>query len=314
MPRVKAGPVNAERLLSFVQRIEKLEEERQAIGGDVREVYGEVKAAGYDVKTMRKVVAERKQDAADRAEQETLLDVYRRALGMASYRDVAERFGISKSKLHRLVPRENSGTAKTAHNPETGEIAETAVNYGTAGDGTGTVVGHDQAPAVASNAGEGNEVDAPVDAGAKREGSHEVGATDEPEVARVVPPATIQESCGSRESRPAEDRPRGREQAGQPVGTVEASGSPQGSLNDVDETDNSAPIAGVAPGPQDPDGIGKDDVGLTDAIEPVIEAEGNHTPMQAGRHYTSPGAGDRITPPDDIGLIPGFLDRAVRAQ
>ncbi|MCX7361955.1 MAG: DUF2312 domain-containing protein [Alphaproteobacteria bacterium] len=80
--KVKAGPISADRLKSFVERIEKLEEERQAIGGDIREVYGEAKGVGYDVKTMRKVVALRKMDAADRAEQETLLDVYKNALGM----------------------------------------------------------------------------------------------------------------------------------------------------------------------------------------------------------------------------------------
>ena len=80
--KVKAGPISADRLKSFVERIEKLEEERQAIGGDIREVYAEAKGVGYDVKTMRKVVALRKMDAADRAEQETLLDVYKNALGM----------------------------------------------------------------------------------------------------------------------------------------------------------------------------------------------------------------------------------------
>ena len=80
--KVKAGPISADRLKSFVERIEKLEEEHQAIGGDIREVYGEAKGVGYDVKTMRKVVALRKMDAADRAEQETLLDVYKNALGM----------------------------------------------------------------------------------------------------------------------------------------------------------------------------------------------------------------------------------------
>lgn len=80
--KVKAGPISADRLKSFVERIEKLEEERAAIGGDVREVYAEAKGVGYDVKTMRKLVALRKLDAADRAEQETLLDVYKAALGI----------------------------------------------------------------------------------------------------------------------------------------------------------------------------------------------------------------------------------------
>lgn len=80
--KTKAGPVSADRLKSFIERIEKLEEERKAIGGDVKDVYSEAKGVGYDVKTMRKIVAQRRLDAADRAEAETLLDVYKHALGM----------------------------------------------------------------------------------------------------------------------------------------------------------------------------------------------------------------------------------------
>ena len=80
--RAKAGPIQADRLKSFVERIEKLEEERKAIGGDIKDVYAEAKGVGYDVKTMRKIVALRSMDAADRAEAETLLDVYCHALGM----------------------------------------------------------------------------------------------------------------------------------------------------------------------------------------------------------------------------------------
>ena len=80
--KTKAGPVSAERLKSFVERIEKLEEERGAIGSDIKDVYSEAKGVGYDVKTMRKIISLRSMDAADRAEQETLLDVYKHALGM----------------------------------------------------------------------------------------------------------------------------------------------------------------------------------------------------------------------------------------
>ena len=80
--KTKAGPISADRLKSFVERIEKLEEERQALGGDLRDIYSEAKGVGYDVKTLRKLVALRKLDAADRAEQESLLDIYKHALGM----------------------------------------------------------------------------------------------------------------------------------------------------------------------------------------------------------------------------------------
>jgi uncharacterized protein (UPF0335 family) len=80
--KTRPGPISAERLKSFVERIEKLEEERHAIGSDIRDVYSEAKGVGYDVKTMRKIVGLRKIDAADRAEQEALLDTYKHALGI----------------------------------------------------------------------------------------------------------------------------------------------------------------------------------------------------------------------------------------
>jgi uncharacterized protein (UPF0335 family) len=80
--KVKAGPISADRLKSFIERVEKLEEERAAIGGDIRDVYSEAKGVGYDVKTMRKIISIRKMDAADRDEQEALLDTYKHALGM----------------------------------------------------------------------------------------------------------------------------------------------------------------------------------------------------------------------------------------
>jgi uncharacterized protein (UPF0335 family) len=80
--KTKAGPISADRLKSFVERIEKLEEERTALGGDIRDVYSEAKGVGYDVKTLREIITLRRMDAADRDEQETLLDVYKHALGM----------------------------------------------------------------------------------------------------------------------------------------------------------------------------------------------------------------------------------------
>lgn len=80
--KTKAGPISAERLQSFVERIEKLAEEKDAISGDIRDVYSEAKGVGYDVKALRTVIALRKKDAAERDEQEQLLDVYKHALGM----------------------------------------------------------------------------------------------------------------------------------------------------------------------------------------------------------------------------------------
>ena len=71
-----------EQLRSFVERIERLEEEKAGIAGDIREVYAEAKGTGFDVKTLRQVVRLRKQDKSERQEQMALLDLYLHALGM----------------------------------------------------------------------------------------------------------------------------------------------------------------------------------------------------------------------------------------
>jgi uncharacterized protein (UPF0335 family) len=78
----KTGGIAADRLRSLVERIERLEEERKALGGDIRDIYAEAKSAGFDVKVIRQLIRIRRQEPADVEEQETLLDVYRRALGM----------------------------------------------------------------------------------------------------------------------------------------------------------------------------------------------------------------------------------------
>jgi uncharacterized protein (UPF0335 family) len=77
------GGVGAEQLRSYIERIERLEEEKAALAGDIREVYAEAKGNGFDTKIMRQVVRLRKMDSSDREEQEELLDLYKRALGMA---------------------------------------------------------------------------------------------------------------------------------------------------------------------------------------------------------------------------------------
>ncbi|MCK6449646.1 MAG: DUF2312 domain-containing protein [Alphaproteobacteria bacterium] len=76
-----SGGVDAGRLKSFIQRIEKLEEERAGIGADIKEVFSEAKSAGYDTKIMRQVIRIRKMDKADREEQDELLTLYLNAVG-----------------------------------------------------------------------------------------------------------------------------------------------------------------------------------------------------------------------------------------
>jgi uncharacterized protein (UPF0335 family) len=69
-------------LKAFVERIERLEEEKKAIADDIRDVYAEAKGNGFDIKAMRTIVRLRKQDKDERAEQETILQTYMLALGM----------------------------------------------------------------------------------------------------------------------------------------------------------------------------------------------------------------------------------------
>jgi uncharacterized protein (UPF0335 family) len=77
-------------LRALVERIERLEEEKKTIAGDIKEVYAEAKGNGFDTKILRKVVALRKKDQAERQEEEAMLDVYLAALGMAPQQEAAE--------------------------------------------------------------------------------------------------------------------------------------------------------------------------------------------------------------------------------
>lgn len=79
---IKSGGIAADRLRSLVERIERLEEERRALTSDMKDIYAEAKSAGFDVKVLRELIRVRKQEAAEVEELETMLDIYRRALGM----------------------------------------------------------------------------------------------------------------------------------------------------------------------------------------------------------------------------------------
>ena len=80
--KAKAGPVAADVLRKYIERIERLEEEQKALSGDIREIYAEAKGNGFEPRVMRKVVSLRKMKAADREEEEALLEVYRAAVGV----------------------------------------------------------------------------------------------------------------------------------------------------------------------------------------------------------------------------------------
>lgn len=76
----EVGGIDSTRLLSLIERIERLEEEKSAISSDINDVYAEAKSAGFDTKIMREVIKLRKMNAADRDEKEILLETYRKAL------------------------------------------------------------------------------------------------------------------------------------------------------------------------------------------------------------------------------------------
>ncbi len=80
MPDV--GGIAGERLRSFIERIERLEEEKRTLAEDIKEVFAEAKGSGFDTKIMRQIIRIRRMDKDDLDEQETLLDLYKRALGM----------------------------------------------------------------------------------------------------------------------------------------------------------------------------------------------------------------------------------------
>ena len=77
------GGVAAGQLRSFIERIERLEEEKKGLSDDIRDVFAEAKGNGFDTKVMRQVIRLRKKEPAERQEEEAILDLYMHALGMA---------------------------------------------------------------------------------------------------------------------------------------------------------------------------------------------------------------------------------------
>lgn len=84
------GGIAGERLRSFIQRIERLEEEKKTISDDIRDVFAEAKSNGFDPKIMRQVLRLRKMESAERQEQDALLETYLAALGMIESAEAPE--------------------------------------------------------------------------------------------------------------------------------------------------------------------------------------------------------------------------------
>ena len=76
----EVGGVAGDQLRSYIERIERLEEEKAALAADIKEIYSEAKGTGFDIKVIRMIVRLRKMDTSDRQEQEQILDLYKRAL------------------------------------------------------------------------------------------------------------------------------------------------------------------------------------------------------------------------------------------
>lgn len=83
-PTVSTDSVAQDQIRAFIERIERMEEEKKAIADDIKEIYAEAKGNGFDTKVLRQIVRIRKQDHAERMEQEALLELYMTALGMAT--------------------------------------------------------------------------------------------------------------------------------------------------------------------------------------------------------------------------------------
>ena len=79
----EVGGIAGDQLRSYIERIERLEEEKAAMAADIREIFSEAKGNGFDVKIMRQIIRLRKLDRDDRQEQEELLQLYQHAIGMA---------------------------------------------------------------------------------------------------------------------------------------------------------------------------------------------------------------------------------------
>lgn len=85
---MKAGNIDDTKLKSYIERIERLDEDKSGIASDIRDVFAEAKSSGFDVKTMRQILKLRKMRVNERTEAEYMLDLYTRALGMQIELDV----------------------------------------------------------------------------------------------------------------------------------------------------------------------------------------------------------------------------------
>ncbi len=102
-PSSNAGGIAADQLRSFVDRIERLETEKKGIADDIKDVFTEAKGNGFDVPTMRLLLKLRKQKPHEREEQQSMLDLYLHAMGMAGEYTIAEQQGIDDASAGKVA-------------------------------------------------------------------------------------------------------------------------------------------------------------------------------------------------------------------
>ncbi|MDX0249767.1 DUF2312 domain-containing protein [Sinorhizobium meliloti] len=203
-----AHGIARDQLRAFIERIERLEEEKKTIADDIKDVYGEAKSMGFDSKILRKVISIRKQDADERAEQEAILDTYLHALGMIQLDIFEEPETETSPKLVATVAtamQTNAGRAalltavdimidrEERFDAETGEILDDQTEIATASQGEAESPSA-EAEVAGANAG-GEDVDrsaerADINAVASASGPDEKRATHSPEEATEMDRAT----------------------------------------------------------------------------------------------------------------------------
>ncbi|MQU78420.1 uncharacterized protein (UPF0335 family) [Sinorhizobium medicae] len=190
-----AHGIARDQLRAFIERIERLEEEKKTIAEDIKDVYGEAKSMGFDAKILRKVISIRKQDADERAEQEAILDTYLQALGMIQFDMFEEPEAETSAKLVAQVAtglQTQAGRAalltvvdimierEERFDAETGEILDDQTEIATASHGE---IESPSATAEASGAKAGGE---DVDRSAERANINAVASASGPDEKRAT--------------------------------------------------------------------------------------------------------------------------------
>ncbi|WP_457660872.1 DUF2312 domain-containing protein [Sinorhizobium medicae] len=190
-----AQGIARDQLRAFIERIERLEEEKKTIAEDIKDVYGEAKSMGFDAKILRKVISIRKQDADERAEQEAILHTYLQALGMIQFDMFEEPEAETSAKLVAQVAtglQTQAGRAalltvvdivierEERFDAETGEILDDHTEIATASQGE---IESPSATAEASGAKAGGE---DVDRSAERANINAVASASGPDEKRAT--------------------------------------------------------------------------------------------------------------------------------